>query len=368
MKKLALALPFLAGCVLVVDKHPGGPPPPPRYTASLSYRANWTDCRYVLWREYYDCDDYDVYYCNSLYGYDDDDLLVLLWISRYRRVPIRSVVYEYDHCGRNLWSVSVKFGLRGDEYFHPQVQPGYAPPPYGNAYGYYWKRESGYRLSNEEMRALVHLRIGVDYYGYKPHDYFKEHEKARQQGKPHAFKDVAVAEPQKAGSGGKNVHQVNVQKTERPWEAKDLHSWQKKRDEANDKGKAREEAEGHARHPEAERAKKQFEEEDRRRKEEAARRAREEADRRARDDAGRKAREEADRNRKEDDARKKAQDDARRKMEDDSRRKAADDARRKAEDDARRKQQEQQKKNEEPKKKEGGGEGGKGPDNKKKND
>lgn len=368
MKKLTLggllALAALSGCVVVVDDHRHRPPPSRTYTTTVTYRASWVDCRYVIWREYYGCDDYDIYYCDSLYGYDDDDLLVCLWISRYRRVPIREVVFRYDACGRDLWAVSMHFGLTGHEFYVAGVPEGYAPPPYGNAYGYHWKKQRGFRLTNEEVRALVHLKIGVEYYGYKPHDYFKEHERAHKEGKPHAFREVVVRDYQKAGAGGKNVHQVNVEKKERPWEAKSREEWDKKREEVHSKGKARESSQSAPRHPEAEKARKQFEEAEKARKDEAARRAKEEADRKAREEADRKAREDAARKAKDEADRRKAADDAaRRKAEDDARRRAADDAaRKKAEDDARRRQEEQKRAEENRKSQEnkGGGDSKKG--------
>lgn len=199
----ALALALLAGCFVVVDddRH-RPPPPPPPHTTTVVYASSWHDTRYVVWREYYDCDDHDVYYCESLYGYDKDDLLVLLFISRFARVPIRTVVFEYDRHHRDLFSVALVYRMTGDEFFHPAVQRGYCPPPYGHAYGYYWNRERGYRLTNKEVRGLVHLRIGVEYYGYKPNDYFREHERSRAQGQPHCFREIAVRDYKQAGSGG----------------------------------------------------------------------------------------------------------------------------------------------------------------------
>lgn len=318
MRRLTLAATalLLAGCIVVVDDdrpRPAPPPPPPppaRAPAStvVVYTASWHDTRYVIWREYYDCDDYDIYYCESLHGYDDDDLLVLLYISRYRRVPIRTVVFEYDRCRRDLFSVALAFRMTGDEFFHPAVQPGYCPPPYGHAYGYYWKRERGYRLTNEEVRALVHLRIGVEYYGYKPHDYFREHERYRAQGRPTGFHEIAVRDYKQAGAGGKNIHAAPVKKADRPWEVQNRGDWERRREESRERARAQE-AKEPPRHPEAERARREFEAAEKARKEEAARRAREEEEQR------RRAAEDKRRKEAEEDARRRAEDQRRREEE-----------------------------------------------------
>jgi hypothetical protein len=321
MRRLALAAPaiLLAGCLVVVDdrRHPPSPPPPPppahvRTEVAVVYTASWHDTRYVVWREYYDCDDYEVYYCESLHGYDDDDLLVLLYISRIRRVPLRTVVFEYDRCRRDLFSVAVAFRMTGDEFFHPAVQPGAWPPPYGRAYGYYWKRERGYRLTNEEVRALVHLRIGVEYYGYKPQDYFREHERSRAQGRPSCFREIAVRDYKQAGSGGRNIHAAPVKKADRPWEVQNRGDWERRREESRDRARIQE-AKEPPRHPEAERARREFEAADKARKEEAARRAREDEEQRRRAAEDKRRLEEAQR-------RKEAEEDARRRAEDQRRR------------------------------------------------
>ncbi len=374
MTLAALALALVAGCLVVVDDNRHRPPPPPAHATAVVYASSWHDTRYVVWREYYDCDDYDIYYCESLHGYDEDDLLALLFISRLVRIPIRLVVFEYDRHRRDLFSVALFYRMTGDEFFHPAVQRGYCPPPYGNAYGYYWNRQRGYRLNNEEVRALVHLRIGVEYYGYKPHDYFREHDRYRAQGHAHGFREIAVRDYKQAGSGGKNIHQAAAKKAERPWEAQNRVEWERRRDESREKAKAREAAEP-PRHPEAEKARRQFEEAEKGRKEEVMRKAREDEENRKRagDDAQRrkaeedrkKAAEDAQRRKAEED-RKKAVEDAQRRKAEEDRKKAVEDAqRRKVEEDRkradeaerraaeeRRKKQEEQKKEEEKKKQE----------------
>lgn len=324
-----LAAGLLSGCLVVVDDRrprpsPPPPPPPPARSLTVAYTCTWYDARYVIWREYFDCDDYEVYYCESLWGYDEDDLLVLLFISRVRRVPIRLVVYEYDRHHRDLFAVALFYRMTGDEFFVAGVAPGSCPSPYGRAYGYFWRRERGYRLTNEEVRALVHLRIGVEFYGYAPHEYFREHERLR--GGGHVFREVAVRDYRKAGAGGKNVHQAPLKKVERPWEVSSRQEWERRRDEARERARARE-AQEPPRHPEAERARRQFEEAERVRRQEEERRKREAEEARRQEEERRK---------------REAEEAARRAREEDQRR----------QEDLRRRQEEQKRKEEQQKKKE----------------
>lgn len=340
----ALAAGLLSGCVVHVEDRrprpvPPPPPPPPAPAVSVVYTCTWHDVRYVIWREYFGCDDYEIYFCESLWGYDDDDLLVLLYISRVRRVPLRVVVYEYDRHHRDLFAVALFFRMTGDEFFVAGVAPGSCPPPYGRAYGYYWKRERGYRLSNEEVRALVHLRIGVEFYGYAPHDYFREHERVRASGgQVHVFRELAIRDYRKAGSGGKDVHQAPLRKTERPWEVSNRQEWERRREEARERARARE-AQEPPRHPEAERARRQFEEAERARREEALRKAREEEERRRREAA------ESPQRRQEEERRKKEAEEAARRAREEELRRQAEEPRKREEQQKR----EDTKKKDEPK-------------------
>ena len=136
----ATACVALSGCVVHVrERHPAPPPPPPAHT-SVTISYGWSHHRYVVWREYYGCTEDEVYWIENS-GYDDDDVLVGLYIARRARVPLRYVFTEYDRCGRNYYAVSMSFRLPWDIWFCSDVPRGYGscPPVYARAYGHYWR-------------------------------------------------------------------------------------------------------------------------------------------------------------------------------------------------------------------------------------
>ncbi|HXG62280.1 MAG TPA: hypothetical protein VNO22_12935 [Planctomycetota bacterium] len=279
-----LAILGLAGCVVHVHERrpaPPPPPPPPPPPAPVVV-VQWTHVRYVVWTEYYGCSDDEVAYLESC-GYDDDDLLVLCFIARRARVPVRYVVYEYDRCGRSLYTVAMVFRLDPFVFYCEEVPRGYAcPPPYGRAYGYYWRRQPVF-LSNDECRALVQLHIGVRYYGYTSVAYFQEFERCRQRGEP-PFRTIVVRDHAHAGKGGRTCDDRPVVKRDRPWEHRDLREWERRRQEERERMKEqwarrhKEEEERIRREAEAQERRRAAEEA--RRKAEELRRQREEEDRR----------------------------------------------------------------------------------------
>ncbi len=223
----AMAAPVLAGCVVHAHRHEPrtvhAPPPPPRPAASVSVSYGWNHVRYSVWTEYYSCAADEVYYLENS-GYDDDDVLVLCHIARRARVPLRWVALEYDRCGRSLYTVSMVYGLPWDAWYCHEVPRGYGcPPSYARAYGHYWRGERTY-LSNADCHALIHLQIGVRYYGYGHAAYFDDHSRG------HGFRTMAVRDYQKCGSGMKTYDEKVIVKKERAWEAPDVKEWDKKRE------------------------------------------------------------------------------------------------------------------------------------------
>jgi hypothetical protein len=229
----ALALLLFTGCI-VVHEHPRPrpappppPPPPPATTVTVTY--GWNHHRYVVWTEYYYCSDDEVYWLENC-GYDDDDILVCLYIARHSRRPLRYVFYEYDRCGRNLYTVSMVCGLPVGVYFYSGIPRGYAcPPPYGRCYGYYWRNEH-YYYSNVEMHALVHLQIGVRYYGYSHVTYFDHHHRGYQRNDPHPFRTIVIQDHRKAGYGGRTCDDKVIVKKDRPWDHSDVKQWERQRE------------------------------------------------------------------------------------------------------------------------------------------
>jgi hypothetical protein len=270
----ALATLAGSGCIVVHD-HPrhSPPPPPPPATTTVTVSYGWHHHRHVLWTEYYYCSSDDVYWLENC-GYDDDDILVCLYIARHARVHPRYVFYEYDRCGRSLFAVSMYYRLPFGIWFVNEIPHGYAcPGPYGRAYGYYWRGEHHY-YSNSELHALVHLQIGVRYYGYNHVTYFDHYHRGYQRNDPHPFRTVVVQDHRKAGYGGKTCDNQAIVKRDRPWDHKDVKEWEKKREverqqikvshtpekERAEQEKVRREAESADRRQAAEEAKRRSEE------------------------------------------------------------------------------------------------------------
>jgi len=98
--------------------------------------------------------------------YDNpDDLAICLFIAkRSRKTP--EMVSDLRRTGLSWWEISLRLGVPPDAWFVPTKRdPG---PPYGNAYGY-WKKHrrqpSAMRLTDQDMRNLIAVRIIHDYYG-----------------------------------------------------------------------------------------------------------------------------------------------------------------------------------------------------------
>jgi hypothetical protein len=237
MKKLLLALfgvPLVAGCVVRVHDHRPAPPPPPAHT-TVRVTYGWHHVRWCVWTEYYGCSDDEVYYLERC-GYDDDDVLVMCFIARQARVPLRWVVYEYDRCGRSLYTTAMVFRLDPFVFYCREVPRGHTGPgPYGRAYGYYWRGERHY-LANDELHALVHLQIGIRYYGYTPVTYFQEYERCRARNE-HPFRTVVVRDYSRCGSGGRAHDEKVIVKKDRPWDHSDVKEWEKKREMEREKVK-----------------------------------------------------------------------------------------------------------------------------------
>lgn len=232
---LALLVPLFAGC-LVVHDHGRPPSSPPTTQVTVTHGYGWNHVRYVVWREYYSCDDEEVYYLENC-GYDDDDLLVMCFIARRARVPVRHVVFEYDRCGRSLFNVALLFRLDPFLFYCHEVPRGYAcPPGYARAYGYYWAGDRHY-LANSECHALLHLQIGIRYYGYSHTVYFQERERCIQRADPHPFRAIAVRDYSKAGAGAKTCDDRVVVKKDRPWEARDVKEWDRRREQERERVK-----------------------------------------------------------------------------------------------------------------------------------
>jgi hypothetical protein len=216
------------------------PPPPPVVVVrpdpapapgvvTVSGGVSWTHTRHVVYSEYYGCSDEEIFYLERC-GYDDDDLLVLAFIARRARVPLRWAVYEYDRCGRNLYTTAMVFNVDPWDFYCAEVPVGYAcPGPYGRAYGYYWRRQPIF-LTNAECHALIHLQIGVRYYGYGYGVYFNDYDACIRRADPHPFRGVVMKDVKRCGTGGLTVTGTVVVKKDRPWEAPSIRVWEDRRE------------------------------------------------------------------------------------------------------------------------------------------
>jgi hypothetical protein len=230
------SLVLAAGCrhhrtIVVEERHDAAPPPAsstPVVVTTGAGTIGWTHVRHVVYTEYYGCSAEEVYYLERT-GYDDDDLLVLSFIARRAAVPLRYACFEYDRCGRSLFSVAIVFGVDPFDFYCHEVPVGYAcPGPYGRAYGYYWRRERVF-LSNAECHALVHLQIGVRYYGHPHAVYFQRYDECRRRAEPHPFRAVAVRDYAHCGRGNVTVNNTVIVKQPRPWEAPRVSEWEERR-------------------------------------------------------------------------------------------------------------------------------------------
>jgi hypothetical protein len=208
---------LLGGCVVNMGhgRHRRRPPPPP---VEAEVEVEWGDVRWVMWSEYYGCDDATIVYLRNLRGYDDADILFLLHVALWKGIYIRDVMHAYvNTCNRSLFSVALHYRIPTPWLF-VDLSPGMrCPPPYGKAYGYYWnrKKQPHFRLTDDQCRRLIELKIAHRYYGFAPATYFEHYTKAARGWK---FKHVARVHAHSAGKGGKNVHgkPLKVRK-ERPW-------------------------------------------------------------------------------------------------------------------------------------------------------
>jgi len=236
MRNLLFALigvPALTGCVFhrhrISAQQPVYAPPPVQTT------YGWNHVRWCVWTEYYGCTEEEMYALERS-GYDDDDVLVLCHIARHARVPVRTVAYEYDRCDRSLYTTAMAFRVDPVTLYCRELpREATCPAPYGRVYASYWRGERPF-LTNDECRALVHLQIGVRYYGYTHAAYFRDYDRCRSRNE-HPFRSVAVRDYSRCGAGGRTVQETVVVKKEKPWDAGGLKVWEKKREVEREKVK-----------------------------------------------------------------------------------------------------------------------------------
>ncbi|MEK7309328.1 MAG: hypothetical protein AAB038_00745 [Planctomycetota bacterium] len=174
---------FLGGCIVYSPPDPDGPdfyrPATPHTRVQVTHREFvHSDMEWVLW-EYYDWD-YDVVYnLHYRYNYTNDEVALILFLAYYGRVePVRIVQWRQSGIP---WMTITTYNLRlqPDIFFVP-VSPAYRfGPPYGNAYGRYWKNPKAVVLTDSEMVNLVYLKTTCLAYNASPVEVIKLHEQGR---------------------------------------------------------------------------------------------------------------------------------------------------------------------------------------------
>ncbi|MBI5778323.1 MAG: hypothetical protein HZA49_02585 [Planctomycetes bacterium] len=175
---------LLGGCIIYTPPDPDGPD---FYSPAIHYtqppqpvRVEFvhSDIEWVLW-EYYDWD-YDVVYnLHYRYKYSDDEVALILFLAYYGHCqPIQIVQWRQSGIP---WMTITTYNLRlqPDIFFVP-VSPAYRfGPPYGNAYGRYWKNPKTVVLTDSEMVNLVYLKTTCLAYNASPVEVIKLREQGR---------------------------------------------------------------------------------------------------------------------------------------------------------------------------------------------
>jgi len=102
--------------------------------------------------------------------FPDLNLPVALFVSRHAHVSV-DLILQWRRTGQSWLQISNRLKLAPTIYFLP-ISERRMGPPYGNAYGYYWKHKKDRRVqiivSDREISDLVHLNISTSYFGLPP--------------------------------------------------------------------------------------------------------------------------------------------------------------------------------------------------------
>lgn len=142
-----------------------------------------------VYSEYYNVEPDVIYECEHM-GIPIEDVPVVLFISRKARVR-PAVIIKWRLAGMSWYDITIKLRLKPDIFIVPMPAHVHVGPPYGRAYGYWRKHKAiKIRLSDEEIREFVHLRIVSEYYKLEPERVIKLREKE-------SYKDIIGKELEK---------------------------------------------------------------------------------------------------------------------------------------------------------------------------
>ena len=195
-----LVFALLSGCAVTVHNHDRG------------YSPSHRDTAIVIWGEYYGCGADTIRYLERS-GYEDEDIFVFLSISYWSHVDVKLVVEQY-RVRQNFFAVATFYRIDPFLFYVDIDRRTHLGPPYGRAYGYYYKRSRNFTLTDVECRDLVGLRIFVEYYRYDVVTVVK----LREQSKNNI---VLMTERYQDCGRGENVRGRRVVRVDRPWEVKE---------------------------------------------------------------------------------------------------------------------------------------------------
>jgi hypothetical protein len=157
---------FLTGCVVHTHPYEG-------YHSTT--HVVYTDMEWVVWN-YYDWD-YDTVVRIHSYNYSPEYVNLILFLSYHSHVdPVLIIGWHREGVS---WVEITTHRLRLD----PVIFFAHIPtdtrlgPPYGNAYGHYWKNPRAIVLTEHDMINLVHLKVTCEAFHMQPVDVIRHHER-----------------------------------------------------------------------------------------------------------------------------------------------------------------------------------------------
>jgi hypothetical protein len=216
MKKLApfMVLILIAGlptgCIIIEHRHTGPPPEPPPDVKVITY----TDCAYVIMLEYFDCDWATIRWLETYHPLlTCCDWFIAFYIANHTHRPFRDVIVLYERCAYSWVSVAVHLNFNLRLLFVDIPKTVYLGPPFGRAYGYYWRKPGFKTLTKQDIYNVVHLNILVNFYGFNAVDIIH-----RVQTEGVSLERIIEIEYRHAGRTGVNFKGKPLIKKERPWD------------------------------------------------------------------------------------------------------------------------------------------------------
>ena len=342
-------------------------------TEYIAYETNQHEVRWVIWTEYYGFDSRWINRCERLrheHQCEEDDIVVLAYISRATNIDIEIVFQNYLRSRRDLYLTAEACHLHQDHYIW-NIHIDQHAPDWCRSTLIRWRSGDQIFLNHEIVKNWIWLRIGINYCGFTSTEWFSHLHNYR-----HRHFRCLHAHRDRCGAGLRNYrHRKIVTHCEhRPWnhdrtrqQCRDQmrHNGHRGIDRTTEGSNHRHEERDRIHQPEPrhsdearrraeEEARKRHQEEDRRRHQEELRRkkAEQEAQKRAEEEARHRHQEEIKRRKAEQEAQKRAEEEARKQRQEEDRRrhqeelrrkKAEQEAKRRAEAEARKQRQEEQK-------------------------